>query len=151
MSDKNLGSGLPDDADFDQLLSASGDLTPVIRPERRADMLHALLVENARLAAARTDVIEATDVRPIAGLQPRNAVLLNLWTKKLLRKQILDVIAEFFVFFFDVLSVLVYFLEWKMMSFRDRFFEQANLAVIRKGFDPLVGVRLVGEHERLLL
>ena len=35
-------------------------------------MLNALLVENARLAAARTDVIEATDVRPIAGLQPRN-------------------------------------------------------------------------------
>jgi hypothetical protein len=61
MGEHTQGTG-PDDGDIGQLLSASADRTPVIRPERRAEMLSALLAENARLAQTRSRSTQETQV-----------------------------------------------------------------------------------------
>jgi hypothetical protein len=53
MSEREQGQRPQEDAILGDILSASADRTPVIRPEKRAQMLSALLAENARLAETR--------------------------------------------------------------------------------------------------
>ncbi len=72
-SEQEIGFWEEDDGDVGELLSTSSDRTPVIRPDRRANMLSALLAENARLAEslspAQTPAIERA-LMPTPGARP---------------------------------------------------------------------------------
>jgi hypothetical protein len=65
MSEHSQDPRSPEADRLDDLLSASADRTPTIRPERRAVMLSALLEENARLAAGRSTNSVGTALAPV--------------------------------------------------------------------------------------